>query len=70
MIHIVRLDALESPKIVVSLTYATIWGPSNAAPEWQAGNLGWRCSELMAACPLEGLVRSAREKMHSRLARE
>jgi hypothetical protein len=28
----------------------------NAAPEWQAGSLEWRSRELMAACPLEGLV--------------
>jgi hypothetical protein len=33
--------------------------PSNAAPEWQAGSLRWRSSELRAACPLEGLVRTA-----------
>ena len=32
-------------------------GP-NAAPEWQAGSLGWRSRELVVACPLEGLVRS------------
>jgi hypothetical protein len=30
----------------------------NAAPEWQAENLGWPSCELMVACPLEGLVRS------------
>ena len=30
---------------------------SNAAPEWQARRLGWRCRELVVACPLEGLVR-------------
>ena len=29
---------------------------SNAAPEWQAGSLGWRSRGLMVACPLEGLV--------------
>ena len=29
----------------------------NAAPEWQAGRLGWRSKELVVACPLEGLVR-------------
>jgi hypothetical protein len=30
---------------------------TNAAPEWQAGSI-WRLGiELMAACPLEGLVR-------------
>jgi hypothetical protein len=29
----------------------------NAAPEWQAEILGWRSKELVAACPLEGLVR-------------
>lgn len=29
---------------------------SNAAPEWQARSLGWRSREVMAACPLEGLV--------------
>jgi hypothetical protein len=32
--------------------------PSNAAPEWQAGSIGWRSRELVVACPLEGLVRS------------
>jgi len=33
---------------------------TNAAPEWQAGSM-WRLgSELMAACPLEGLVRRCR----------
>ena len=31
--------------------------PANAAPEWQAGSLRWRSRELVAACPLEGLVR-------------
>ena len=31
--------------------------PSNAAPEWQAGRLGWLSRELVGACPLEGLVR-------------
>ena len=30
---------------------------ANAAPEWQAGSLGWRSRGLMEACPLEGLVR-------------
>ncbi len=29
---------------------------ANAAPEWQAKSLGWRSSELVVACPLEGLV--------------
>jgi hypothetical protein len=29
----------------------------NAAPEWQAGKLGWYSRELVVACPLEGLVR-------------
>jgi hypothetical protein len=29
----------------------------NAALEWQGGRQGWRGGELMAACPLEGLVR-------------
>jgi hypothetical protein len=32
-------------------------GLSNAAPEWQAGNMWWRGRELAVACPLEGLVR-------------
>jgi len=31
--------------------------PSNAAPEWQARNLGWQSRERMVACPLEELVR-------------
>jgi hypothetical protein len=31
--------------------------PSNAALEWQAGSLGLRSREPIAACPLEGLVR-------------
>ena len=31
----------------------------NAGPEWQAGSLGWRSSEPLAACPLEGLVRQS-----------
>jgi hypothetical protein len=31
--------------------------PPNAAPEWQARNLGWQSREGMVACPLEGLVR-------------
>lgn len=30
--------------------------PSNAAPEWQAGSKRWRNFDLLAACPLEGLV--------------
>jgi hypothetical protein len=29
---------------------------SNAAPEWQAGSLGWRSRKQMEAWPLEGLV--------------
>jgi hypothetical protein len=28
-----------------------------AAPEWEAGSLGWRSREVVGACPLEGLVR-------------
>jgi hypothetical protein len=28
----------------------------NAAPEWQAGSLGWRSNGLMVACPLKGRV--------------
>jgi len=32
---------------------------SNAAPEWQAMNLRWPGGELVVACPLKGLVRSA-----------
>jgi hypothetical protein len=31
----------------------------NAAPEWQAMNLRWPGGELVVACPLKGLVRSA-----------
>ena len=31
-------------------------GTSNAAPEWQAGSLGWRSGKMTAACPLEGHV--------------
>lgn len=27
-----------------------------AAPEWQTGSLRWHSREIMAACPLEGLV--------------
>jgi hypothetical protein len=30
----------------------------NAAPEWQAGSLGWWSRDLVGACPLEGCVRS------------
>jgi hypothetical protein len=30
---------------------------SNAAPEWQAGSLGWRSRGLVEAYPLEGPVR-------------
>jgi hypothetical protein len=30
----------------------------NAAPEWQAGSIGWRSMKLVEACPLEGLVRT------------
>jgi hypothetical protein len=33
-------------------------GPYNAALEWQARSLGCSSGEMMAACPLEGLVRS------------
>jgi len=29
---------------------------ANAAPEWQTERLGWRSRELVAACPLKGLV--------------
>jgi hypothetical protein len=29
----------------------------NAAPEWQAKSLGCRSKEVLAACPLEGIVR-------------
>jgi hypothetical protein len=29
----------------------------NAAPEWQAGILGWQSRVLVVACPLEGPVR-------------
>jgi hypothetical protein len=29
---------------------------ANAAPEWQARSFRWRSSELMVACPFEGLV--------------
>jgi hypothetical protein len=29
----------------------------NAAPEWQAGGLWGKSSQLLEACPLEGLVR-------------
>ena len=36
----------------------TPFGKSNAALEWQAWSLGWRSGEVMAACPLEGLVSS------------
>ncbi len=32
----------------------------NAAPEWQARNLGWRSRLLLVACPLKGLVRRYR----------
>jgi len=32
----------------------------NAAPEWQAGSMGWRSRVLVVACPLEGLVRRFR----------
>jgi len=35
------------------------WLPSqliDAAPEWQAGSLGWRSRKLVVAFPLEGLV--------------
>ena len=28
----------------------------NAAPEWQAGSLGWRSRKWMKGCSLEGLV--------------
>ena len=40
--------------------YAEGWAPWRlyAAPEWQARSMWWRSRELMAACPLEGLVRS------------
>jgi hypothetical protein len=31
----------------------------NAAPEWQARSFGWQSKELIVACPLEGLVRTA-----------
>jgi hypothetical protein len=31
----------------------------NAAPEWQAMSLRWPDGELVVACPLKGLVRSA-----------
>ena len=33
---------------------------ANAALEWQARSWGWRSWELVAACPLEGLVRRFR----------
>jgi hypothetical protein len=42
---------VEAPLLIPS-TYQ-----SNAAPEWQAMSLGRRSRELVAACPLEGLVR-------------
>ena len=38
------------------LSRVLTWMPSNAAPEWQAGSMGWRRRELVVACPLEGLV--------------
>ena len=31
-------------------------GLFNAAPEWQAGSLGWHSRKSTVACPLEGLV--------------
>ena len=37
----------------------------NAALEWQASSLGWRSRELMAACPLKGLVRSEQDESAS-----
>ncbi len=40
--------------------FRTAFEKANAAPEWQAGSLRGRSKEVVAACPLEGLVRRCR----------
>jgi len=43
--------------------------PSNAGLEWQARSHGWQSPELMAACQLEGLVRSVAQQTTSGILR-
>jgi hypothetical protein len=51
-IHLLKRENMAPPWHGTSGSAA-----SNAAPEWQAGRLGWRSRDLVVACPLEGLVR-------------
>jgi hypothetical protein len=50
MINIVAWHVFNSPG-------KTDFERANAAPVWQARSFGWRSRALVAACPLEGLVR-------------
>ena len=50
------MDHLAGASATALLDLALV-EPLNAAPEWQAGSLGWLSREDWVACPLEGLVR-------------